>query len=176
MYSFDVDSWKALKENELEQGIYLWVIHADKTPPHIGISKNGFYFSLKVSGKDESIPIYKVLHLLKSKAIPTLLMKTSENSIKFKELSTVFDKYMQAGSSQFTCLTPITEIYFSQPQDLILSELLNLLNEAGVLEEIYGVNLSGNFKGIPYYERKDIQKRLDHLNHAKRAKNIFEGH
>lgn len=176
MYSFEVTDWKQGDDETFDFGIYLWVIHADKIPPHIGISKNGFYFSLKVSGKDEAIPVKKVLHLLNSKAIPTLILKTSENSIKFKELNTVFDKYTQAGINDFTCLTPITEIYFSAPQDLILAELLNLLNEAGVLEEAHGFNLNADFKGILHYERKDIQNRLHHLNDVKRTKNIFEGH
>ncbi len=184
MYSLEVPSWKSFAADEFDYGIYLWVLHADKVPPHIGISRNGLYFSLKVSGKDEAIPVRKVMQLLDKKAVPSLIIKTSENSILFKDLSLVFNKYTKAGIpddyiqsvSKLTCLTPITEIYFSEPKDLILSELLNLLNEAGVMETIYGTNLSPDFKGIPRYERKDIEKRLDHLNHAKRTKNISAGH
>lgn len=176
MYSLEVPSWKSFADDEFDNGIYLWVMHADKIPPHIGISKNGAYFSLKVSGKDERIPVRKVLGLLQAKSIPALMIKTSENSILCKDLSAVFDRYEHAGTNGLTCLTPVTEIYFSEPRDLILSELLNLLNESGVMETVYGMNLSPDFKGIPLYERKDIQKRLDDLNHAKRTKNIPEGH
>lgn len=168
MYSFHVDGWKSFTEEEINQGIYLWVIHADKIPPHIGISKNGAYYSLKVSGKDEHIAVNTLRGLLDAKKIPTLILKTSENSIRYQQLSEVFDTYTSAEAGRFTCLTPITQIYFSEPQDLILAELLNLLNEAGVLEEIYGLNLSDDFGGIKDYERTQIQQRLEYLNDVKR--------
>jgi hypothetical protein len=168
MYNGMIDSWKNIDNEDFKLGIFLWVFHTDKIPPHIGISKDGFYFSLKVSSKDENIPVEKICKLLKTKKIPTLIIKTSENSIKNRHLETVFEKYQTANSDGLTCLTPITEIYFSETQDLILIELLNLLNEAGVMETIFGINLPTDYKGIPAYSRQDIQNRLYQLRHAKR--------
>jgi len=176
MYSFDVPSWKNFKEDEFDLGIYLWILHADKIPPHIGISKHGAYFSLKASGKDVAVPVKNVLQLLRQKSIPAVILKTSENSIIPVELREIFNKYERAEAGKATCLTPVTEIYFSEQQDLILSELLNLLNESGTLEEVFGLNLDENFRGIPHYERKDIQKHLTGLNHVKGRKNISEGY
>ena len=163
-----IDSWKNTDNEDFKQGIFLWVFHADKIPPHIGISKDGFYFSLKVSGKDEFVSVEKISKLLKTKKIPTLIIKTSENSIKNRQLETIFEKYQTANSDGLTCLTPIIEIYFSETKDLILIELLNLLNEAGVMETIFGINLPVDYKGIPAYSRQDIQNRLYQLKHAKR--------
>lgn len=168
MYNGMIDSWKNIDKEDFKLGIFLWVFHADKIPPHIGISKDGFYFSLKVSSKDENISVEKICKLLKTKKIPTLIIKTSENSIKNRQLETVFKKYKTANADELTCLTPITEIYFSETQDLILIELLNLLNEAGVMETIFGINLPTDYKGIPAYSRQDIQNRLYQLRHAKR--------
>ena len=168
MYSLANDSWKSIGKEDFKQGIFLWVFHADKIPPHIGISKDGYYFSLKVTGKDENIQVEKILKLLANKDIPTLIIKTSQNSIQIKELENVFSKYKTAEGEGLTCLTPITEIYFSETQDLILIELLNLLDEAGVLETIFGINLTADFKGIPVYTRDDIQHRLHQIIHAKR--------
>ena len=168
MYNGMSDSWKNTDNEDFKQGIFLWVFHADKIPPHIGISKDGFYFSLKVSGKDEFVSVEKISKLLKTKKIPTLIIKTSENSIKNRYLDIVFEKYQTANSDGLTCLTPITEIYFSETKDLILIELLNLLNEAGVVENIFGINLPADYKGIPAYSRQDIQDRLYQLKHAKR--------
>ncbi len=163
-----IDSWKNIDNEDFKLGIFLWVFHADKIPPHIGISKDGLYFSLKVSGKDENISVQKITKLLSTKKIPTLVIKTSENSIKNRQLETVFEKYQKANSDGLTCLTPITEIYFSETQDLILLELLNLLNEAGVVETIFGINLPADYIGIPAYSRSDIKNRLYQLTHAKR--------
>ena len=168
MYNGMIDSWKNIDNEDFKLGIFLWVFHADKIPPHIGISKDGLYFSLKVSGKDENISVQKITKLLSTKKIPTLDIKTSENSIKNRHLETVFEKYQKANSDGLTCLTPITEIYFSETQDLILLELLNLLNEAGVVETIFGINLPADYSGIPAYSRSDIQNRLYQLTHAKR--------
>ncbi len=163
-----IDYWKNTDNEDFKQGIFLWVFHADKIPPHIGISKDGFYFSLKVSGKDEFVSVEKISKLLKTKKIPTLIIKTSENSIKNRQLETIFEKYQTANSDGLTCLTPIIEIYFSETKDLILIELLNLLNEAGVMETIFGINLPADYKGIPAYSRQDIHNRLHQLKHAKR--------
>jgi hypothetical protein len=176
MLSFEVTSWKTLVPEDLELGNYLWILHADKIPPHIGISRNGRYFSLKVSGKDENLPCAKILQVLEQKKIPCLVVKTSENSFLKQDIAAVFEPYTRAEVAGATCLTPITEIYFAQAQNLILSELLNLLNESGTLEEVFGLHLDENFKGIPYYEREDIQHRLKRLNDIKRTKNIPEGH
>lgn len=172
MYSFEVSTVKPLRLSDVEYGIFLWILHADKIPPHIGISKNGFYYSLKVSGKDEHFSVEKLIALLNRKKIASLVIKSSENSIRVQQLAEVFDKYQSIENDKHTCLTPISEIYFSEPKDLILSELLNLLNEAGVLEEIYGINLPTSYGGILYYERNDIQNRLNHLKYVKGAKNI----
>lgn len=176
MLSFEVPDWKPLEPEMLELGNYLWILHADKIPPHIGISRHGRYFSLKVSGKDENLPYQRILHVLNQKKISCLIIKTAENSFLKPDIAAVFEAYAKAEVAGATCLTPITEIYFGEPQNRILSELLNLLNESGTLEEVFGLHLDGNFKGIPYYERADIQHRLKRLNDFKRTKNIPEGH
>jgi hypothetical protein len=166
MYSLAIEHWEEIHVNELNQGIYLWIFHADKIPPHIGISKDGIYFSLKVTGKDTHIPVPKVVHILDKKKIPTILIRTSHNSIQTTDLQNVYTKYENANQTGISCLTPITEIYFSTPLDLILSELVNLLNEAGVVEKFYGRNLTTDFKGVPYYTKKEVIERLENLSHA----------
>ena len=35
-------------ENVNHQKTLLWIVHANKIPPHIGISVDGYFFSLKV--------------------------------------------------------------------------------------------------------------------------------
>ena len=45
-----------------EQGLFLWVFHADKIPPHIGISLDGCFFSLKSSGVDIDLEL-SLIHI-----------------------------------------------------------------------------------------------------------------
>jgi len=33
--------WSIEDENELQKGFFLWILHADKVPPHVGCSIDG---------------------------------------------------------------------------------------------------------------------------------------
>ena len=56
----------------LNNGLFLCVLHADKTPPHIGISINGLYYSLKAKGKDIALPVNEVFKVVERKKIATV--------------------------------------------------------------------------------------------------------
>ncbi|NBR15845.1 MAG: hypothetical protein EBU01_14895, partial [Crocinitomicaceae bacterium] len=55
MFDFEFKNIQFVNHLETKTGVYLWILHADKIPPHIGISIDGQYFSLKAKGKDENI-------------------------------------------------------------------------------------------------------------------------
>lgn len=166
MYSVELEKAEQLSEEELRTGIHLWVIHADKIPPHIGISRNGLFYSLKIHGKDTGIPSDKILKVLIQKEIPVIVFRTSENSLRFQTLSEVYDQYEKIRPAENSCLTPISHLYFGEPKDLILEELLDLLLMAGVLEDVYKLNLKEDFKGIPEYTRTDIKNHIENLLYA----------
>jgi hypothetical protein len=168
MFSFKVDSWKSFENQEYEKGVFLWIIHADKIPPHIGISKDGFYFSLKVSGKDEQVLIKSLVVLVDLKKISTLAIQIIDNELGIDDLITGFGNYIFAESNVSTCLTPISKIYFPNEDDFILSELLEAFQDKALLGNIYGLNLKADFKGIPFYKRSEITNRLIDLENVKR--------
>ena len=60
----------------------LWVLHADKIPPHIGVSVNGLFYSLKANGKDEGVAIEGLLDIVNRRKISTLCF----------ELNSTFDE------------------------------------------------------------------------------------
>ena len=62
----------AEKQKIDEQKCLLWVWHADKIPPHLGLSVEGRYFSLKANGKDFMTEIDAVLQIISKKKIKTL--------------------------------------------------------------------------------------------------------
>ena len=64
-----INSEVQLLKSELTNRLILWVLHADKIPPHIGLSKNDQFYSLKVSGKDEGLPVRNVLQIIEKKNI-----------------------------------------------------------------------------------------------------------
>lgn len=168
MFSFKVDSWHSFEHQEYQKGVFLWVIHADKIPPHIGISKDGVYFSLKVSGKDESVSINSLVNLISFKQIPTLAIQILDNELNVDDLIEVFSNFSYAESNVSTCLTPISKLYFPNERDFILSELLQEFQEKSLLGNLYGLNLKTDFKGIPFYGRSEITNRLIDLEDVKR--------
>lgn len=168
MFSFEVDYWQSFDNQEYDNGVFLWVIHADKIPPHIGISKDGVYFSLKVSGKDDQVSIKSLVGLIDLKQIPTLAIQVVDNELEFDDLISAFSNYLFAESNVSTCLTPISKLYFPNEDDYILSELLEAFQDKNLLGDIYGMNLKADFKGIPFYERSAITNRLIDLEDVKR--------
>lgn len=168
MFSFKVDSWQEFQNQEYLKGTFLWIIHADKIPPHIGISMDGYYFSLKVSGKDESVSINSLVSIVNSKKIPTLAIEIIDKSFDLNKLQRVFEQFDRAESSTSSCLTPISNLYFPESDDMILSELLTAIQEKHTMGKIYGFNLKDSFKGVPAYGRLEITNRLIELEDVKR--------
>ena len=168
MFSFELDSWQSFENQEYATGTFLWVIHADKIPPHIGISKDGVYFSLKVSGKDDQVSINSLVGLVKIKEIPTLAIQIEDEELEVNDLKQAFGAYEFAESNVSTCLTPISKLYFPQKTDFILAELLQAFRDKALLGKIYGMNLKSDFQGIPAYGRSEIMNRLINLEDVKR--------
>lgn len=149
---------------DLNQSL-LWILHADKIPPHIGISTFGNYFSLKVNGKDEHLPNEKLLTLIQSKKISTVVIALS-STYDVKVIESKFRKFQKAQDLNTTCLTPIKELLAPNALVLRLKDLLEILKETGEIQKVYGLNLSESFKGILFYTPDEIMKRLELLKNA----------
>ena len=145
---------------------YLWVIHADKIPPHIGISVNNYYFSLKVNGKDVKYAISKLLNVLNSKLIPCLVIElTTEFTLDL--INMVYSHYSNKIIKNQTCLTPILEL-FKQNNSLIIHELLADLYSKDCLKAVFGLNLPEDFVSIPTYNKTIVDQHIFELQYAKR--------
>ncbi len=138
----------------------IWVLHADKTPPHIGVSSEKLFYSLKINGKDEGLELNSLLNLIHKKRIPTLAI-TLTNTLKEIELKKTFDLFDSKIMQEQTCLTPIVELLTPQFNDLILVELLDKLDQKKEIKSVYGFNLPAGFEGIPIYTRETIQQRIN---------------
>ncbi len=136
---------------------YLWVFNADKTPPHIGISSKGKYFSLKSGGIDDGIGIDSIVSLIKQKSIPTLLIELAIP--KLPEINSFFDQYQSTVAYETTCLEPIKKILGSGNEDTIHDLLSTLLGRDQVVA-VLGKHLPNDYAGIPFYTLEDIHVYL----------------
>lgn len=143
-----------------QNGTYIWVIHADKIPPHLGISSDGEFFSLKVSGVDFALPADRLLKTFDKKWIPLLIIQT--DSISVKDLLAVYSHYESAKDGGNTCLSPIKEL-FGLEQVNTIHELLRELKSKSQVKVVYGKNLPCHYKGIPEYDLDAVNERLRKL-------------
>ena len=176
MYSFQFENsiiLNSLSENKIDfnKGFYLWILHANKIPPHIGISFNGIYFSLKVNGKDDGIELAKINKIIEAKKIGTFIVEINQE-VEVKDLKYCFSKYKKVVSNQTTCLTPIQEVLKLEGEQLILSELLNKIQLNDSLGKVFSLNLESDFKGVLAYGKAEIEIRLKLLENVKRYKSI----
>lgn len=141
--------------------VYLWVIHANKIPPHLGISDGASFYSLKANGKDDGLNVSKILPVLQKKNIATVFFEI-QPSLCVKSAAKAFADYTTTIPGEITCLQPIKEL-FDIENALWLKELLEVLEERGGIVSAHGWQLPENFNGIPNYDAKHIHDRLNAL-------------
>lgn len=140
----------------------LWIFHIDKIPPHVGLSQQGIFFSLKSNGRDE-VPTKKLIQIVENKYIKCIILNLKNNT-GVDDIRKVFNKYERAFSSTISCLTPIKEVLNISDRASKLSELLTVLNERNLLSTYCSYNVTQSELGILKYEVSDIDHRLNLLH------------
>lgn len=170
MPSFDFADIDYSHSFDFKAKSYLWIWHANKIPPHIGISTHNSYFSLKVSGKDAALPCERTLVKAQKKNIALLLIELDTN-YSLDQLEEVYQNYSAATPFVATCLTPIVQLLGLHEVNQ-LSEMLHKLAENNTLGKVYGLNLPDGYSALPDYSPSDIQFRLKHLVDAERKTSL----
>jgi hypothetical protein len=154
-------------ENLNYQKTLLWILHADKIPPHIGISVDGFFFSLKVRGKDEFLPINKLENILILKKILTVAVELNTD-LFLEEVAKKYNQFDFAKDLGSSCLVPIKELLLNGENIERLKDLLDILREKKLMNKVFGLNLIETYKGVPHYTTEQIKYRLEKLRHVER--------
>ena len=162
MCDFKLESVKKFQLPKVLKGVVVWVLHADKKPPHIGLSVDGCFFSLKARGKDVDIPIKNVVSLMNLKKTPFICF-CLKDYISKNDVSSSFQFFHNTIPYKVTCLEPIKKI-LKEHNSTKLVELLFYLHQKERIENIYGLNLPKDFNGIKDYNLDDINKRLIFLS------------
>lgn len=161
MSNFIFDNIIPIENQDFSQGNFLWIWHADKIPPHVGISVNGNYFSLKFNGKDDGIPTEITSKIIQKKEIPSLLIEL-KNDIQLDEIQSIFNRYEATESNKTTCLTPLIKLFDNQNVSK-LNDLLLFLSERQIIGSVLGAFLPENYSCIPCYSVEQIHQRLKKL-------------
>lgn len=158
MFSYTFQHIGQVSEIDFSKNV-IWVLHADKIPPHIGFSANNTFFSLKVSGKDENLNVQNVLGLIHRKKIPTLFIELN-SAVSLQNIINRYSEYERA-TDVSTCLTPI-KILLDEPQSVQLSDLLNRIENR--IRRIAGIYLPENYTALPSYSTDEIHSYIKQLS------------
>ena len=140
----------------------LWVFHVDKIPPHVGLSQDDVFFSLKTNGRDE-LPVEVLAQIVKNKRIKCIILNIKFN-LNLQNTRDVFSRYDRAISSKISCLTPIKEVLKVPGTIQKLSDLLNHLEDLNLIQEICYFNVTNEELGILKYDVSEIDNRLNLLH------------
>lgn len=140
----------------------LWVLHADKIPPHIGLSYNGLFYSLKANGKDEGVSIESLIEIVNRRRISTLCFELN-SSVESDSIIKEFRRFDRTIPNEITCLIPIKNVLNHKSASKLI-ELLKLLEENDEIERAMGLNIEKDFGGIQDYDVAAIHARLKNLD------------
>ena len=161
-YEFRFQNLPRLASISEVDDVLIWIFHVDKIPPHIGISSQGVFFSLKSNGKD-SIGTSYVNQISINKGIKLLKIKLRFN-ISSTYIERVYEDYTCATSAECSCLSPIKKALNMPEEVLKLSDLLKVLKERGLITGWDSTNVSQQEAGIRAYDLFDINERLNKLH------------
>lgn len=153
--------------NILTSDNWLWILHANKIPPHIGVSCKGLYFSLKAKGKDMNVPVNKVLKLLNDKNITSYFLRLKVEW-KMEEINKIYQLFDKATGQKTSCLSPIKMLPEMNGDAQQLVDLLNFLQENQLYDRVYGIYLQKGEQGILHYSPSAIEKRISLLHASRR--------
>ena len=162
MFDFSFNHLKFFEEYKGGDTLSLWIFHVDKIPPHVGVSQNDFFYSLKSNGKDTLFE-KSVIQLVENKLIKCIVLNLKYKS-DINSIQAVFDRYERAFSSQVSCLSPIKEILHLDKPIPKLASLLRELETRNMITSYSGFNVTKSECGILKYEVSDIDKRFNLLH------------
>lgn len=136
----------------------LWIWNPTNIPPHMGLSINGRYFSLKANGLDFNANLQDIIEVISRKKLPVLAVEL-DVSFTLEQCKIEFDKYDKTVAHEITCLNPIKSVLdFPSPRKL--SELLIELDANGSLGKKTAWNINESSLELPEYSVDDIHAHL----------------
>ena len=168
--SYQLRTDKTFSENDLLKGFYIVVLHATRTPPHIGLMSDGKYCSLSIKGQDMNIASDVIVKNSSIRKIPTLFIKikphnTFSDVYLLEHFITNIQQFPRVDVGVATCLSPIKlffeEVYGISMKDAnYLYELLPLLESEGLIQCVSGLFIDETYQ-LPVYTNTEINAGID---------------
>jgi hypothetical protein len=165
MSNYPIQYIQSFEKSLVEQGAFIWAFHVDKVPPHVGISIDGCYFSMKAFESDFNLDVEAVYQVVQRKKIPTFLIAVKEVN-NLEGLKSIFNQYGSKIKEGESCMTPV--LRFLGENELLLEELLIHLFQSKRIDSVLGIHLPEQFDQLPFYTSNDVQIHIQQLKNVSR--------
>ncbi|MBU2018357.1 MAG: hypothetical protein KJ941_01815 [Bacteroidetes bacterium] len=146
----------------LKSKMVLWIWNPHQKPPHIGLSIDKKYFSLRFNKLEHSVEIEHVTKKVTRSQIPLILIELNlTRSEKFIE--NTFSKYKSCYENECSCLLPILQSLKVEEEKFLLRDLLKLLQERNNIVRKFSINLPHHWSDIPVYSSQDVQENWKNI-------------
>ncbi len=166
MSNYTIKHIRDIDKVQLKKGTFLWAFHVDKIPPHVGISIDGFYFSMKASECDFNLNVETVYQVVQRKKIPSFLVPILHTQ-QLTALKMIFSEYGNKIKIGDSCMTPIIR-FLEENEQFLLEELLDSLTQSNRINSVMGLHLPKEFEHVPFYTHEDVQLHIAQLKNVKR--------
>lgn len=166
MYSYQFERYTVDNPKLNFDNLMLWIIHSNKTPPHVGISKEYKFYSLKATGRDYGLSTNDTLALLKRKKIEVITIEL-KNKVRLEDIEDVFSHFSQAIPTKISCITPILQC-LNMDEPILLYDLLKYLSSHNLISEVSVYNFQRETLALGIYDDKDVALEIEKLQGDKR--------
>lgn len=169
-YSITVSDF--FNQEQLLKNTWLVVLHASRTPPHIGVLISGNYNSLTIKGHELNINSTVLLKTIQQKKIETLFIQLKKHPVFSsdyqKEICQYYiQQFSQVKVNEASCLSPIKlflqEFYvIPENKNELLFELIERLKQNQYISLTFGLNINTKIEdnefSLPMYSNKQLQE------------------
>jgi hypothetical protein len=166
MSNYPIQHIQIFEKSFVEQGTFIWAFHVDKVPPHVGISIDGCYFSMKASEYDFNLDVEAVYQVVQRKKISTFLIAIKD-VYNLEGLKSIFREYGTKIKEGESCMTPVLR-FLGENEELLLDELLIHLFQTKRIDSVLGIHLPEQFNQLPYYTSNDVQIHIQQIKNVSR--------
>ena len=159
---------------ELSKNTWIVILHASRTPPHIGILVDGNYNSLTIKGHELNINISVLLKTIQQKKIESLFIQLKRHPVfstnyQLEICQHHIKQFIQV-NNEATCLSPVKlflqEFYVIPLHEKeLLFELVERLKQNDYIHKTIGFNVEENISHeefqLPIYSNTELQKVIE---------------
>jgi len=166
----------SLREAILLKNTWIVILHASRTPPHVGILIDGNYSSLTIKGHELDINSTVLLKTIQQKKIETLFVQLVKHPVFSTDYQNEIYQYYikqftQVKANEASCLSPVKlflqEFYaICENKNELLFELMEHLKQNQYIDIVYGLNINtkledGEFS-LPIYTNAQLQEVINY--------------